>query len=97
MNVFFLGSWGKESERGTNKSSENRFAIYSPMNPEKKTHSLNEFVGISGVIKVLSVNLYYIAVEIHTVYTENFVPVLFSPSGLRANSKLREFNYTVRL
>ena len=32
-----------------------------------------------------------------TVYKENFAPVLFSPfspSGLRANSKLGELNYT---
>ena len=62
MNIFFIGSWVNESERGTNKSPENRFTGYAiclsstpiryPMNSEKDTHSLNELMLINTLIHV---------------------------------------------
>ena len=60
INIQFLN----ESERGTNKSSEKPFAvraiclslnpIHSPMNPEKKTHSLKDYKYTSKYINIVA-------------------------------------------
>ena len=53
----------------------------------------NITVGIECIVNIELV-LYALigAFVFHTVYRENFAPVLFSPSDLRANLKLSQLN-----